>query len=271
MQFIRSGTGRPQRTVAGLAAAVLTFALVGCDGSDSGGGSKPSPASTSVDAKALAARMTDALAAAGGGTMQISSANGSATGALSFGPVNSSKMISEIWTSGTYTSPDKLRTSYILHTGPKPDDEEIYINDGTPLKGRPWAEVPHFAAQMKDATTVLKAHPNYGIIPDLVPGLQPHVLPSLLAAQTGLVRASDPETVNGVEATHYLGSFDGSVPTAGSAATFDLYIDKDGRPARFLAYVNEDPVTTTYGGWGKQPAVKAPSAADTTVVPATAS
>lgn len=270
MQFIRSGTGRSQRAAACLTAAVLTFALVGCDGSDSSGGTAPSAASTAVDAKALAQRMTEALAAAGGGAMQISSANGSATGALSFGPVNAAKMISEIWTSGVYTSPDKLRTSYILHTGPKPDDEEIFINDGTPLKGRPWAEVPHFAAQMQDATTVLKTHPNYGIIPDLVPGLQPHVLPSLLAAQTGLVRGAT-ETVNGVEATHYLGSFDGSAPTAGAATTFDLSIDKDGRPMRFLAYVNEDPVTTTYGSWGRQPAVKAPAAADTTVVPATSS
>jgi hypothetical protein len=275
VQLIRSGTGRPQRAAAYVGAAVLAFTLVGCTGSSSGSDAKTStPASTTAtaaEAKQIADRMTAALAAASGGVMQVSSPNASVTGSLSFSALNASKAIGEIWTSGTYTSLDKHRTEYILHTGPQPDEQEIYVKDGTPIDGRDWAEVPYAASQIKDAANVLKDHPYFAAVPELVPGVQPHVLPSLVAAQPSLHRSPTPETVDGVELTHYLGSFDGTAPTAGSATTFDLYVDKEGRPARFTAYVNEDPVTTIYGNWGKQPAVRAPAAADIAVIPAVAS
>jgi hypothetical protein len=276
VQVINWESVRRRRTAAGLLAAALALAVGGCSDSaaapdQAAGSSAAATAVAGADAQAIASRMTKALVAAGGGTMTAALEQGSITGALSFGPIDASQRISEIWNTGTYVSSDRRTSTYLMHTGPGPDDVEVYVNDGTPVDGRPWAKIPQFASQMKDAAAVARTHPYYRIVADAVPGLQPHVLPSLLAAQKGLVRSPAAETVDGVEVSHYLGSFDGTVPTPGAPTTFELWIDNEGRPTRYLSYLDEVQVSVGYGDWGKQKPVAAPPPADTSVIPSNGS
>jgi hypothetical protein len=271
VQVIDWESVRRRRTAGYLLAAVLTLTVGGCsdsaaDADAPAGPSASATAVTSADAQEISGRMTNALVAAGGGTMTAALKQGSLTGALSFGPLNGTR-ISEIWNTGSFVSTDRRASTYLMHTGPGPEDVEFYVNDGTAFEGRSWAKVPQSASQMKDFAGVSRAHPHYRIVADTVPGLQPHVLPSLIAAQKVLVRSPASETVDGVKVDHYLGSFDGTAPAAGGPMTFELWIDKEGRPTKYLSYFGETQVPVTYGNWGKPKPVTTPPPTDTSVIP----
>jgi hypothetical protein len=53
--------------------------------------------------------------------------------------------------------------------------------------------------------------------------------------------------------------------------TFELWIDKEGRPTRYLSSFGEVQVSVSYGQWGKPKPVTTPPPADTSVLASTGS
>jgi hypothetical protein len=277
--------GRPGRRALGVLCVVLAvagFALTGCGGStptQATGGPQssvmpsgvtstlegtsteadtgPSAPGDMVDARALSKRMTAALAASGGCRFRVSIGTAKLTGSFAFGKTLTFGMISKVRAQGQLTVGDGRSARYVAILGARPD-RQIYVNDGTLIGGRHWAQVPDMGMGLKEPEALIKSHLLYLAVARMISPVDPQ------GASTTIndpFRTVGSEVIEGVNTTHY------SWATAGQPA-FDLWLDAHDRPMRFVEKQSDRPASTsTYDRWGQQPEITPPAVADTIVLP----
>jgi hypothetical protein len=216
----------------------------------------------------LSERMTAAELAAGGSTMDVTAGTASLTGTFSFGPHAGGAMLYPSRGSGRLIAAGH-QVDYVLDVVKLPDNFNFYVNDGSVINDRHWARVPGVVDELDDVKALLKTHPWFVAIPQLVQDSQPDILAGYLFGAGPSLQSIGAETVNGVNVTHYRFTVDGTKPEAGAKSTFEIWIDQQGRPAKYISNDRGFPMTATYGHWGKPPLLSLPPTADVSVLPAT--
>ena len=264
------------------AVAVLVTLLAGCSPGDAAETAPTTPGAApvllrpaDVTADALARRIMTAASAAGGVKVRAIFEKGSLEGSFVFGKLTGTGFVESSRGSGKFEKGHGA-ARYVYRDGPKKLDDELWVNDGTPYKNRPWAHMSAASASLATQSELGKTHPYYALADPLLAAVQPNrQLNTMLvgggSGQITLMRANDPEIVDGVSATRYLWSYYGSTPKAGDRATNEVWLDASDRVVRLRSTLpTEEPVefTATYTGWGRQ-RVTLPASAETATLPYT--
>jgi hypothetical protein len=276
---VRNGwnTGRRRLAAVGLLVAVTGSvpALSGCSGSDSdaapprpssagpsasapsaavtasgaSGASGTPVAGTPVDGERMFQRITAALLKAKGCTMKADIGAVSLSGAFSFDSRDEMGFIAKVYGKGRITANDGRAGSWVAGLGQRFQGAGFYVDDGSTLEGRRWARVPRNTANLTDPQTVIRTHPLYMLVPEAVPLVEPDNIASLISVKKGVVRADEPVR-DGL--THYYWSVDGKPPVKGGPKVYEVWLDRQYRPVKFVGQVREAPLQATYGNWQDQ-------------------
>lgn len=174
--------------------------------------SGPPVAGTAIDGEKMFKKLTAAMIKAGGCTMTATIGVVSLDGTFALGKVDELGFPSSVMASGTVTSADAKKAQYVARLGQRFQNTGFWVNDGTPIEGRPWALVPRNTSRISDPQSLVKTHPLYMLVAQAVPLVQPDNIATLMSVRKGLVKASD----STARQAHYVWSINGKPPVAGA-------------------------------------------------------
>ena len=244
----------PSGRTTGLPSASISTPV--SEGSSTGGAVDPAGSGGRESAEELSARMTAAMAASGGCRVRATLGTASLTGVFVLGQKLTRSMIADVRAQGQLTLGDGRSARFVAILGNQPENT-IYVNDGTLVDGRAWAELPEMGMDIKHPEALLQTHLPYLAAAQAVLPVNPQAAAIL---PIDPVRTVGSETIEGVSATHYSWGVDGQPDV-------EVWLDDKSRPVRFVSHRDQAPTsTTTYDRWGRQPAIVPPAEADTTVL-----
>ena len=228
------------------------------------------PAGHAFDANRIGDRMITAVRAAGGSTMQVTAGVAQLSGTFAFGSGEAVPMLFPSRGAGRLTASGRS-IDWVLDVPEQVTDLGFYVNDGTLVNDRHWARVPPDVVgldlERDGVQALLKAHPGLVFVPVVVEDTEPDILATYVSRAGSSLRSLGAETVGGLAVTHYRFTVDGKTPKAGAKNTFEIWIDQQGRPAKYVSNERGFTTTASYSHWGKQPSASLPPASDVSVLP----